>query len=396
MEVKRRTAKALVTKLSSVSELTRTEALCELRLMSKHDPEIRPVIADAGAIPLLSETLYAPSLASQENAAATLLNISITSKEPLMSTRGLLDALSHALRSTPSSAAARSAAAATLFSLLTVDSYRPIIGSKRDIVYALIDIIKNPSSDPRSMKDSLKALFGLSLYPLNRATVIELGAAAALFSLIVKDGRVGMAEDATAVIAQIAGCEEAGDAFNKVCGIEVLVDLLDLSTGSSGRTKENAVSALLNLVQCGREEVGESVRELGLGVLDGIAGVAESGSAKGMRKAAELLKILDARSNGFLEQRLEIRILNWIDFVIQTDNLRKLVDLLDLSTRSSIADFDAMANGGGLETGFSDQGGFDLPRERMKRSKRTLKGKLPVAIGGGGYDEQKVNVGEDD
>lgn len=203
MEVKRRTAKTLVKKLSSVSEQTRTEALCELRLISKHDPESRPFIADAGAVPYIAETLYSPSPVSQENATATLLNLSISSRECLMSTRGLLDALSHALRSASSPASARSAAAATIYSLVAVDDYRSIIGSKRDIVYALVDIVRDPHAPPRTVKDALKALFGISLYPMNRATVIELGAVPALFSVVVKDGRVGFVEDATAVIAQV-------------------------------------------------------------------------------------------------------------------------------------------------------------------------------------------------
>ncbi|PSS09923.1 U-box domain-containing protein [Actinidia chinensis var. chinensis] len=304
MEVKRRTAKTLVSKLGSVSEQTRTEALCELRLISKHDAESRPLIADAGAIPYLAEMLYSPSAISQENAAATLLNLSISSRESLMSTRGILDAISHALRN-PTSPAATQSAAAALFSLLIVDNYRPIIGSKRDIVYALIDIVRNPNSLPRSIKDALKALFGISLYPLNRATMIELEAVPALFSLVVKDGRVGVVEDATAVIAQIAGCEEANEAFRRVSGIGVLVDLMDPSTGSNGRTKENAVSALLNLVQCGGEQAANSVRETGLGVYDGITDVTENGSAKGKSKAIALLKVLDAGSSILQDPRFD-------------------------------------------------------------------------------------------
>nr|XP_043610878.1 U-box domain-containing protein 2 [Erigeron canadensis] len=298
MEVKRRTVKTLVGKLSSVSEQTRTESLCELRLMSKNDPDSRPLIAEAGAIPYLSEILYSPSAIAQENATATLLNISISSREPLMSTRGLLDALSHALRN-PESAFTAQSAAATVFSLLTVDSYRSIIGSKRDILYALVDIIKNhDNKHPKTIKDALKALFGVSLYPLNRSTLIELGVVPALFSLVVKDGRVGVVEDATAVIAQIAGCEEAGEAFRKVSGIGVLVDLLDLSTGSSGRTKENAVSGLLNMVQCGKKDVGEYVKEMASIVCNGISDVAENGSSKGKVKANELLKLIDAGGGG--------------------------------------------------------------------------------------------------
>lgn len=296
MEVKIRTARSLVSKLSSVSEQTRSEALKELRLITKHDADSRPIVADAGAIPYLAETLFGASPGFQDDAAATLLNISISCRHSLISTRGLLDALSHALRhhgSPTSSATAVQSSAATLHSLLVVEDYRPIIGAKRDIVYSLIDIIKSPKSPPRSVKDALKALFGIALYPLNRASMVELGAVPALFTLVVNDGRLGIVEDATAVIAQVAGCEESEDAFRKVAGVRVLADILDFSTGSSLRSRENAVSALLNLARCAGERAAAEVREEGLGVVDGIADVAENGGPKGKSKGVALLKVID-------------------------------------------------------------------------------------------------------
>ncbi|KAE9592803.1 putative aminoacyltransferase, E1 ubiquitin-activating enzyme [Lupinus albus] len=304
MEPKHRTVLTLVTKLSSVSERIRTEALSELREMSKLDPETRPMISDSGAIPYLAETLYSSSHTSQENAAVTLLNLSISVKEPFMSTRGVLDAIAHILshhNSTSSSAAVQSSAA-TIHSLLaTTEDFRHVIGAKREIVYALVDILRSHSSSPaRMIKDALKALFAISLYPLNRATVIHLGAVPALFNLVVKDGRVGLVEDATAVVAQVAGCEESAEAFRKVSGIEVLADLV-ASGGSSMRTKENAVSALLNLVRCGGESVVSDVREVAAAVVvvDGIADVVDNGSSKGKNKGLELLKVLFHESGGF-------------------------------------------------------------------------------------------------
>ncbi|XP_049387304.1 U-box domain-containing protein 11 [Solanum stenotomum] len=304
MEVKRRAVKNLVTKLSSVSEQTRTEAICELRLISKNDPDSRPLIADAGAVPYLSESLYSSNKLSQENATATLHNLSISHKDLLMSTRGLLDALSHALRN-PSSPSVAQCAAGTIFSLLTVESYRSIIGHKRDILFGLIDIIKNPNSHSRTVKDALKALFGIALYPMNRAHIVELGAVPPLFSLLCNDGRAGILEDVTAVIAQIAGCEESWEAFRKISGVGVLVDMLDSSTGSSNRTKENAISALLNLVQCGGEETVNSIRGIVLGAVDGINEVAENGTDKGRSKAMALLKILDVSSCTFQEEHMD-------------------------------------------------------------------------------------------
>ncbi|CAN0863182.1 U-box domain-containing protein 4 [Linum grandiflorum] len=300
MDVKRRSIRTLVSKLGSVSERTREEALSELRLITKHDAESRSIVADAGAIPYLAETLYSSSHDSQENAAATLLNISISSREPLMSTRGLLDAISHALshHATSTSPAAVQSSAATLYSLLIVDgeSYRPIIGAKRDIVYSLIEIVRSPKSPMRSIKDALMALFGISLYQQNRSTMIDLGAVAPLFSLVVKDGRVGIVEDATAVIAQIAGCEESESEFRRVSGIRVLVDLLDGGTGSSDRIKENAVGALLNLARTGGEKVRREVKELAATVVEGIRDVSETGSSKGKSKAMALLVLIEGGS----------------------------------------------------------------------------------------------------
>ncbi|KAK7405481.1 hypothetical protein VNO78_06819 [Psophocarpus tetragonolobus] len=297
MATQHRTVRTLVSKLSSVSEAARVDALCQLRLMSKEDPETRPIIAEAGAIPYIAEALYSSSHTWQENAAATLLNLSITEKEPLMSTRGVLDAIAHVIshHGTTSSAAAVQSAAAVIHSLLSsVDSYRPLVGAKRDVVYSLIDILRcHVSSPPRTIKDALKALFAIALHPLNRATMINLGAVPALFSLVVKDGRVGIVEDATAVIAQLAGCEDAAEAFRKAGGLTVLADLLDLATAASMRTKENAVSALLNLVRCGGELLAAEVRvAAAFGAFSGIADVRNRGSGKGKNKASELLKVL--------------------------------------------------------------------------------------------------------
>ncbi|KAE8702149.1 putative LRR and NB-ARC domains-containing disease resistance protein [Hibiscus syriacus] len=292
MEDKRRTARSLVAKLSSVSERTRTDALSELRQISKLDPESRRFIADAGAVPYLSDTLYSSSQTIQENAAATLLNLSITSRDSLMSTRGLLDALSHAL-SNPASHAAVQSCAAALHSLLIADeSYRPVIGSKRDILYSLLSIVGDKHAPTRSIKDALKALFGIALYPLNRASLVGLGAVPALVSLIVRDARTGIVEDATAVLAQVAGCEETEEAMRKTGGVGVLGELLEEGSSASRRARENAVAALLNMARCGGERGRREVKEMGVKVMEGIAEVGENGSGKGKAKALELLKLL--------------------------------------------------------------------------------------------------------
>ncbi|KAI3742345.1 hypothetical protein L1987_60025 [Smallanthus sonchifolius] len=90
----------------------------------------------------------------------------------------------------------------------------------------------------------------------------------------------GSKSTATTVIAQLAGCEEAGDAFGEVAGVRVLVDLVNSSI--SGRVKENAVSGLLNLVRCGRKGVGDYVKEMVLmskPIIDALSSLFSSSSS---------------------------------------------------------------------------------------------------------------------
>ncbi|XP_077217937.1 uncharacterized protein LOC143852440 [Tasmannia lanceolata] len=159
MEIKRRTAKLLVKRLSSDSEQTQIESLCELRLLSKHDHESRSLISDSGSIPLLTQFLYNSS--TQENAIATLLNHSISSREPLMST---------------------------------------------------------PASSTHSPTSSAPT----PLRPPSKSPPPQYTASSC---------RVGVVEDPTTVVAQVAGCSESVDAFHKVADIEMLVDLVDMDYG---------------------------------------------------------------------------------------------------------------------------------------------------------------------
>ncbi|XP_074320763.1 uncharacterized protein LOC141657424 [Silene latifolia] len=291
-------AESLITKLSSVSDETRSSALCRLRLLTKSTPSIRAYITtidDGAALSYLSESLYSTSSVTQDNAAATLLNLSISCPDTLMATPGLLHAISHSLsqHSNNYSPSAVQSAAATLYSLSLHPDHRATIGSMRDILYTLLDIVSIPNSPSRSVKDSVKALFGLSLHPPNRDTMLSLDAAGVLFGRIVRDGRVGMLEDVTAVVAQLAGSHAAPVSFRTVGGVRVLVDLVGLD--ATLRVRENAVGALLRLVEFGGEAVADEIREVGLGVIfDGLGEVVHCGSDKAKIRAQALMDVLES------------------------------------------------------------------------------------------------------
>jgi hypothetical protein len=82
----------------------------------KDHPNIRALLAKAGAVPLLAVQLVGPSAAAGVDATALFLNISISTREQLAFAPDLLDALR---------------AAATVHSLLCPEAHRSTIGATR-------------------------------------------------------------------------------------------------------------------------------------------------------------------------------------------------------------------------------------------------------------------------
>lgn len=256
----------------------------------------------------------ASSSAATVDAAAALLNISISAREQLMSTPGLLDALTSALRADGGGAAHH--AAATVHSLLCVEAYRATVGARRPLLAALVNLLR-ASPGTRATKDALKALFGVALYPPNRATLVGLGVAQPLFALVMTDGRSGIVEDVTAVIAQVAGCAESLDAFRWMSGVRILLDLLEPGGAATARTRENAAAALLNLVVAGGDRAVAEVVAVG-GAEDAVRELAEDAttSPRGKAKAEALLQALEGASAA---KRRDHRLVDFLNGLVLSD-----------------------------------------------------------------------------
>ncbi|TVU01874.1 hypothetical protein EJB05_52640, partial [Eragrostis curvula] len=318
MEVKLHTARTLVGRLRGAAAVhdgaATADAVAEVRRVSKDDPEIRAPLADAGAVPFLAAQLTASSSsAAAVDAAAALLNISISAREQLMSTPGLLDALTAALRA---DGAAAHHAAATVHSLLCVEAHRAAIGARRPLLAALVALVRAAPST-RATKDALKALFGVALHPPNRAALISLGVVQPLFALVMTDGRAGMIEDVTAVIAQVAGCAESLDAFRWMSGVRILLDLVEPGGAGTPRARENAAAALLNLVVAGGERAVDEVVAVG-GAEDAVRELAEdvAASPRGKAKAEALLRALEGAAAA---RRRDHRLADFLNGLVQSD-----------------------------------------------------------------------------
>ncbi|CAD5194597.1 unnamed protein product [Musa acuminata subsp. malaccensis] len=158
-------------------------------------------LIDASIVSLLTTRLlnhhhhHSSATKAKEDIVTDLLNLFISAHEVLMCTPSILDSLNVALD-------LFSPVVVTLYSLLSIEAYRSIIGSKKPLVIALMDLLGTPPSTPtRSIKDVLKALFNLILYLLNSIALIESGIMLPLFMLVVKDRWRVVVEDEMVVIA---------------------------------------------------------------------------------------------------------------------------------------------------------------------------------------------------
>ncbi|XP_009390134.2 U-box domain-containing protein 15-like [Musa acuminata AAA Group] len=254
-------------------------------------------LIDASIVSLLTTRLlnhhhhHSSATKAKEDIVTDLLNLFISTHEVLMCTPSILDSLNVALDLLSPVVAQHGVV--TLYSLLSIEAYRSIIGSKKPLVIALMDLLGTPPSTPtRSIKDVLKALFSLTLYLLNSIALIELGIMSPLF-LVVKDRWRVVVEDAMVVIAWVTGCDDSIKSFRRVDNISVLVDLV---VGGSRRARENVAVTLLNLVKSdGNKTVGD-VKEVN-GAKAAMRALVSGNSRVSMRgksKAEVLSRVLES------------------------------------------------------------------------------------------------------
>jgi len=273
--------------LPSKSPETQNQAAYELRLLAKCGMDNRVCIANAGAIPLLVPLLLSKDSKTQENAVTALLNLSICEslKIPIMEARAC-EAIIEVLKS-GGTMQARENAAATLFSLATVDDLKIVIGSKPDAIPALVKLLREGTSTP-GKRDAATALYNLAVYQGNRASIVDTGVVPVLVSLLA-DEEAAMHDDALALLTLIAGTPQGMTAISQTPGaIPILVRFLSLG---SSRGKEHAIVVLLALCRTGGEPIVNSV--LDSNAVPSIYHLFTTGSTpRAKQKAGSLLKLL--------------------------------------------------------------------------------------------------------
>lgn len=279
----------LLHKLSSQNIEDQRFAAGELRLLAKRNADNRVCIAEAGAIPLLVSLLSTFDARTQEHAVTALLNLSICeeNKGKIISS-GAVPGIVHVLKR--GSMEARENAAATLFSLSVVDENKVTIGASGAIP-PLVSLLGEGSQ--RGKKDAATALFNLCIYQGNKGKAVRAGVVQTLMGLLTEPG--GMLDEAVAILAILSSHPEGRLAIGAAEAMPVLVEVI---RSGSHRNKENAAAVLVHL--CNGEQQEQHLAEAReCGVMGPLEELAQSGTDRGKRKAAQLLE----RMNRFLEQQ---------------------------------------------------------------------------------------------
>ncbi|XP_043700886.1 U-box domain-containing protein 13-like isoform X1 [Telopea speciosissima] len=278
----------LLRKLTSGNLEDRRSAAGELRLLAKRNADNRVCIAEAGAIPLLVGLLSTSDPRTQEHAVTALLNLSICedNKGRIVSS-GAVPAIVHVLRK--GSMEARENAAATLFSLSVVDENKVTIGSSGAIP-ALVTLLNEGSQ--RGKKDAATALFNLCIYQGNKGRAVRAGVVPTLMRLLTEPGG-GMVDEALAILAILASHPEGKAAIGAAEAVPVLVEVIG---SGSPRNRENAAAVLVHLCSGDQQYLAKAQE---VGVMGPLTDLAQNGTERGKRKAAQLLE----RMSRFFEQQ---------------------------------------------------------------------------------------------
>ncbi|KAK1420810.1 hypothetical protein QVD17_22687 [Tagetes erecta] len=269
----------LLRKLSSVSPDDQRTAAGEIRLLAKRNADNRVAVAEAGAIPLLTNLLTAPDSRTQEHVVTALLNLSICedNKGSIVSS-GAVPGIVQVLKK--GSMEARENAAATLFSLSVIDENKVTIGSLGAIPPLVLLLSEGTQ---RGKKDAATALFNLCIYQGNKGRAIRAGVVPTLMELLTEP-QSGMKDEALAILAILSSHPEGKMAIGKSEAVPVLVEFIG---NGSPRNKENAAAVLVHLCS-GDEKYLVEAQELG--VMGVLVDLLHRGTDRGKRKAGQLLE----------------------------------------------------------------------------------------------------------
>lgn len=280
-------ASFLVGRLIAGSMEHKNKAAFEIRLLTKTSIFNRSCLMEAGAIPALLNLVTSIESSCQENAMASLLNLTknSTSKRILVENGGLfliLDVLKKGLKME-----ARQHAAGTLFYPTSVEEYRKMIGENPQAIPSLLELLRNGADSGK--KNALVSIFGLLMRPENHWRVIAAGLVPLLINLLKSFEREDLITDSLAVLSSLCERLDGAMAVLYAGALPIIIDVLNLCNSRTAR--EHCVSMLLALcINGGADAVPVLVKNSSL--MGPLYSLLAEGTSKASKKAGTLIRML--------------------------------------------------------------------------------------------------------
>ncbi|KAJ6407671.1 hypothetical protein OIU84_011041 [Salix udensis] len=287
VEANKMTVSFLVNKMSASRSMEEVDGVIyELRALAKTSSDSRACIAEAGAIPVLARFL-GPDIGSefpdlQVNAVTAMLNLSIleANKTRIMENGRAFNGVIEVLRS-GATWEAKGNAAATIFSLSGVHSYRKRLGRKTRVVKGLMDLAK--SGPTSSKRDALVAILNLAGDREAAGRLIKEGVVDMINEVINE-----MPEEAATMLEMVVkrgGIVAVAAAYNAIKKLGLLM------REGSEIARESAAATLVTICRKGGADMVAELASI-MGIERIIWELLGSGTMRARRKASILLRIL--------------------------------------------------------------------------------------------------------
>ncbi|XP_073147357.1 U-box domain-containing protein 45-like [Henckelia pumila] len=269
------------------------EAATEVRRLTKDDPQARTTLALLGAIPPLVALLDGgqdPTFKSHITALYALLNLAIgnDANKSAIVKAGAVHKMLKLVRF-PNEApnpAISEAVVANFLGLSALDSNKPIIGSSGAIPF-LVETLENLDENVGSLAktDSLRALYNLSILPLNVYTLLETDLVPYLVNNL---GDMDVSEIILSILSNVVAVSEGRKRISTIRdALPILVDVLNWTDSPGCQEKATYV-----LIVMAHKSYGDRHAMIEAGIVSSLLELTLLGTPLAQKRASRMLECL--------------------------------------------------------------------------------------------------------
>ncbi|XP_059658235.1 U-box domain-containing protein 12 [Cornus florida] len=262
----------------------------EVRRLAKEDPEARTTLALLGAIPPLVALLDSDDLNSQIASLYALLNLGIgnDANKAAIVKAGAVHKMLKLIESpngSPKPAVAEPIVA-NFLGLSALDSNKPIIGSSGAIPF-LVKTLKNleKKNSRQAEQDSLRALYNLSISPLNVSPILETNLIPFLLAAL---GDMEVSERVLSILSNVVSVPEGRKAVSTMPDtFPILIDVLNWTDSPGCQEKASYI-----LMVMAHKAYGDRQAMIEAGIVSALLELTLLGSTLAQKRASRILEFL--------------------------------------------------------------------------------------------------------